>query len=42
MLHTLGVVEYRGEGLDIFILMNRSDVGCVQDLLCRVIGSWSI
>lgn len=45
MLHTLGVVEYRGEGLDIFILRNGSEVGplrssCVQDVLRRVIGSW--
>ncbi len=45
MSHTLGVVEYRSKGLDIFILRNGSEVGplrsfCIQDVLCRVIGLW--
>jgi hypothetical protein len=43
MLHTFGTIEYRGEGLDIFILRNGNNVRplrsfCVQDILHPVIS----
>ena len=45
MSHTLGVVEYWGKGLDIFILRNGCEVGPlrpfrIQDVLCRVSSRW--
>jgi len=43
MLHTFGTIEYRGEGLDIFILRNGNNVRplrsfCVQNILHPVIS----